>query len=222
MQNEERAEQMLREASERLQSIKTYSCIVLCQDRMNGTLRRQERIQSLFRAPRSVYLRWLGPFDGLQSSYVPERDGEGKFMARETGLKGMIGALTLSNDSPMVTSMYPHHFRTHETSVHFMVELSNRLVARARQMGKLRVTRIEDVDDPWMKTRATLVESEMSKDPKDELRWLRTELFFEHSTKLPLHFRLYGFDGGLFGEYAFSELRLNVDISAGAFELKKL
>lgn len=222
MQHEERLEQLMREATERIQSVKTYSCIVLCQDRMGGTLRRQERIQSLFRAPRAVYLRWLSPYEGLQTSYVPERDGEAKFMARETGLKGMVGALSLTHDSPMVTSMYPHHFRTHETSIHFMVNLSNRLIAKARGIGKMRVARIEEVDDPWLKSRATLVETEMSKDPKDDLRWPRTELLFDAASKLPLHIRLHGFDGGLFGEYAFSEFKPNIELSDRAFELKKL
>lgn len=86
----------------------------------------------------------------------------------------------------------------------------------------MRVARIEEVDDPWLKSRATLVETEMSKDPKDDLRWPRTELLFDAASKLPLHIRLHGFDGGLFGEYAFSEFKPNIELSDRAFELKKL
>ena len=94
--DEDRAELLLRAAAAKLETVNSYACTVLCQDRIGGTLRRQERIQSLFRAPQSVYLRWLpgGPFEGLQASYVPERDGRDKFMAREQGLTIVLAWLT--------------------------------------------------------------------------------------------------------------------------------
>lgn len=223
MDDIERAGQMLTAAMAELDSIKTYSCVVLCQDRIGGELRKQERIQSVFRAPRSVYLRWLpGPYEGLQASYVPERDGEGKFQAREKGLKGLVGAVSWANDSPIIDKMYPHHFRTHETSVFFLVQLSTQIALKAREIGKIRIAKLEEVTDPWLKRTATLVDSEMSQDSKDGLRWPRTELYFDKDTKLPLHFKLAAFDGGLFGEYAFSEFKKNIDVRPDAFELKKL
>ncbi len=221
--NEEQAELLLRAAAAKLERLSTYACTVLCQDRLRGTMRKQERIQSLFRAPRSVYLRWLpGPHEGLQASYVPERDGASNFMAREKGLKGLVGAITLPHRSPLVDSMYPHHFRTNETSVHHLVGLAIELVTKARAQGTLSVSKVEPLDDPLLGKRATRVDCELSKDPKDGLRWPRTELFFEHESELPLHLRLHDFDGGLYGEYAFVDLRPNVAVPPSAFELKRL
>lgn len=221
--DEERALELLRTAAAKLDHLNTYACTVLCQDRINGTLRKQERIQSLFRAPQSVYLRWLpGPHAGLQASYVPARDGKRSFMARETGLKGLVGAVTLPHHSPIVDSMYPHHFRTHETSIHHLVGLAKELLTKAQRAGKLRVLKIEELDDPLLRRRATRVDFELSKEAKDGLLWSRVELFFEHESQLPLHLRLHDFDGELYGEYAFVDLRPNASVGPAAFELKRL
>jgi len=218
-----RAEQLLKAALAELDNIKTYSSVVLCKDRIDGKERKQERILSYFRAPRAVYLRWLpGPYEGLQVSFVPERDGDRHFQARETGLKGLVGVQTWPHNAPLIDKMYPHHFRSHETSVFFLVRLSEEIASRARGLGKVRIRKIEEVTDPVLNRRATLVDSEMSQNPIDGLRWPRTELYFDEQTKLPLHFRLYAFDGGLFGEYAFSEFKPNVALGPDVFELKKL
>lgn len=221
--DEERALELLHTAAAKLDQISTYACTVLCQDRINGTMRKQERIQSLFRAPQSVYLRWLpGPHEGLQASYVPARDGKSSFMARETGLKGLVGAISLPHHSPIVDSMYPHHFRTHETSVHHLVGLATELVTKAQRAQKLRVRALEELDDRLLRRRATRVDCELSKEAKDGLFWSRVELFFEHDSQLPLHLRLHDFDGGLYGEYAFVDFKPNVSIAPTAFELKRL
>lgn len=220
--DEARAERLLAEAAARVSSLRSYACTVLCQERLGGTLRRQERIESLFRAPTSVYLRWVaGPFEGLQASHLPERDGPHKFMARESGLKGLVGALSLHHQSKLVDQLYPHHFRTHETSLHHLVGLAVELQRKARAAGTLRVLHLEEVDDALLKRRATRVDLELSKDPRDGLRWPRTELFFEHQSQLPLHLRLHDFDGTLAGEYAFVDLRPNLDVPTSAFELKR-
>lgn len=220
--DEVRAERLLTEAAARVAGLRTYACTVLCQERIGGRLRRQERIESLVRAPSSVYLRWVaGPFEGLQASHVPERDGPNKFMARESGLKGLAGALSLHHRSKLVDQLYPHHFRTHETSLHFLVGLSVELLTRARAAGKLRSLRLEEVDDAVLERRATRVDCELSRDPRDGLRWPRIELFFERQSQLPLHLRLHDFDGNLAGEYAFLDLRPNVELPASAFELAR-
>ena len=223
MDDTQRAEQLLSAAVEQLNHIQTYSCVVLCQDRIDGRERKLERILSYFRAPKSVYLRWLpGPYERLQVSHVPERDGERHFMARETGLKGLVGAQRWPHNAPLIDKMYPHHFRAHETSVFFLVQLSQEIATRARSMGKVRIRKVQEVSDPWLKRAATLVDSEMSSDPLDGLRWPRTELYFDTETKLPLHFRLHDFGGGLFGEYGFSEFKANAALGPEVFDLKKL
>jgi hypothetical protein len=223
MDNVERAEHLLRDASAALEKIQTYSAIVLCQDRIEGKMRKPERIFTYFKRPDSVYLRWLpGPYEGLQASFVRSRDGAGKFQARETGLRGMVGAMTWPDDSPLIDKMYPHNFRTHETSVVFLVQLATEISNRARAMGKLTVPRLEDTTDPVLRTPATLVVTQMSSSASDGLRWPKTEFYFDAATKIPLHFILHAFDGGLYGEYTFSELKANAAVADDAFTLKKL
>lgn len=223
MNHEKRAVKMLSVATKQLASIETYACVVICQERVGGVLRAPERIQSLFRAPGSVYLRWLdGPAAGLQTSYVPERDGEGKFMARAPGFMGMLGAMTLDCDSPLLSAMDPHHFHTFETSIHFMVRLLNRMMAMGQEEGTIRVMQADEVDDEWLGGRATRFDAELSTGSQEAPCWPRVTLYFDHASGLPLHLRLQEGDGQLFGEYAFAEFAPNVEVPPGAFELPKL
>lgn len=222
MDHEELATRMLEAAAARLEAVQTYACVVLCQERIAGEVRPRERIASVFRAPGSVYLRWDdGPLAGLQTSHVPERDGAGRFKARAPGIQGLFGALTLACDSPLVTAMNPHHFHTHETSVPFLVGLASRMVARARAARTIRVRRVDAVHDDWLGGEATCVDAELTAGPDEPPRWRRVQLFFEPATGLPLHLRLDGQDGELFGEYAFTQFVPGVDVPAGAFELGK-
>ena len=64
--------------------------------------------------------------------------------------------------------------------------------------------------------------TKLSDDPADGLRWPKTELFFDSVSALPLHFILHDFDGGLFGEYAFTEFEPKDTLPDDAFEVRKL
>ena len=219
----ERARQLLQEAGEAVEALKSYACVIHCNERINGKVRKAERIISRYERPGSVYLRWLkGPYEGLQASHVPHRDGEGKFQAREKGIKGLAGAVTFPHDSPIIDKAYPHHFRTHETSVVYLIELALEIQAKAVEMGKMTVIEVTDLDDPFLGRPATKVVCQLSSSPADGLRWLKTEFFFDHETKIPLHFKLYDFDGEMFGEYAFTEFEPGVSFSDDDFLLKKL
>lgn len=221
--NISQAKKLLKAAETAFKKVNSYSCEIHCQDRIKGKLRKPELIYSIWQRPSSVYLRWLpGPHKGLQVSFVPERDGEGKFMVRETGVKGMAGAITWKTDSGLIDKLYPHHFRPHETSLRFMLELTSDIFNRAQKMKKLEVDDIEKVKDEFIGREASVVVSHMSDNPADELRWSKAEFYLDSETGLPLHFKLFDFDGGLFGEYAFLKYRANIDISSDSFKLKKL
>lgn len=219
-----RGEQLMADAEAAMEAIETYTCVIHCHERLKGKLHKPESILSRFRRPRSVYLRWQrGPYEGLQCSYVPERDGADRFKARETGVKGLVGAKAWRHDDAMIDKMYPHHFRVRETSVVFLLELTADIQRRAREMGKITVERPPvDEDDRLLRRPATRLDCRLSGDPRDGLRWLRTQFWFDHETELPLHFKLYDFDGELSGEYGFTEFVPNAELPPDAFELPKL
>lgn len=213
----------MQEAKAAIEQLESYSCTIHCHERIKGKLRQPENIFSYFKRPRSVYLRWQkGPYEGLQASHVPQRDGADKFQAREKGLKGLAGAVTFPHESPIIDKAYPHHFRTHETSLVFLVELSIDIQQKAESLEKFEVEEIAEVQDIFSKKPATKIVCRLSSSPTDGLRWLRTEFYFDREMKLPLHFKLYDFDGKTTGEYAFTDLKPNIQLSDDHFTLKKL
>lgn len=219
----ERGRKLMVEAQAALEAIESYTCVIHCHERTKGKVRKPETILSRFRKPRSVYLRWLkGPYEGLQCSYDPSRDGPDRFMARETGMKGLVGARVYRHDDPLIDAMYPHHFRVHETNVAFLLELTARIQARAIELGKLTVEGLVEEKDAFLHRLASRLDCRLSADPKDGLRWLRTQFWFDHETKLPLHFKLYDFDGEMSGDYAFADFVPNAPLPPNAFETPKL
>lgn len=219
----EKLEEMMTASQKAMDAIESYTCVIHCQERIKGKLRKPESIFSRCKKPKSVYLRWQpGPYQGLQSSYVPERDGARKFKARLPGLKGLAGAMSLPHDSPLVEKTYPHHWLTHETNLVFLLDLSEEIMKKAMKLGKFEILESEEVTDRFIKRPATRVLSKLSANKADGLKWLKTEFFFDHETQLPLHFKLYDFDGEITGEYAFTDFKANVSLSERDFELNKL
>jgi hypothetical protein len=218
----EDVKELMAAAEKAFEAIDSYRCVIHCHEQFKK-LRKPESIFSYFKKPNSVYLRWQrGPHEGLQSSHVPHRDGPNKFQARESGIKGLAGAMTFPNDSPIIDKAYPHHFKTHETSVQHLLQLTNKIQKRAEELGKYSVIELIEVDDPLLKRRTTKAVSRLSDRPSDGLQWLRTEFYFELDTELPLHFKLFGFDGEMIGEYAFTDFTPNVTLTDDDFVLKKL
>jgi hypothetical protein len=206
-----------------LTKIESYTCVIHCHERLKGKVHKPESIFSRFKKPSSVYLRWQkGPYEGLQASHLPQRDGPDKFQARESGLKGLAGALTFPHSAPLIEAAYPHHFRTHETSVLHLMQLSTEIQQKAEALGKLTVVEIGEVQDQFLKRPATKIVCELSPDRQDGLRWQKTEFYMDRETKLPLHFKLYDFDGELSGEYAFTEFKPNAPLTDDDFALKRL
>lgn len=217
-----RAKALLKAANEAFNGVRTYSATIMCQDRIDGKTREKEYILTKFRKPTSVYLKWQpGPYEGMQCSYVPERDGKDQFMALETGMRGLLGIMTWDHDSSIISTLYPHHFRTYQTNIKYLIDLTNDIITRAEKIGKVEIVEVTDVVDPFVKRKATKILARLSNNKSDNLRWPQVEMYFDHQTKLPLHFKLYDFDGGLFGEYAFMNFKINVSVTDDDFTIKK-
>lgn len=213
---------LMTDAERAFEQVESYASVIHCHERIKGKVRKPESIFTYFKKPNSVYLRWQrGPYEGLQASHVPHRDGPNSFQARERGLKGLAGAITFPHTSPIIEKAYPHHFRTHETSVLHLMRLSIDIQRKAQELGTFSVTAISELKDPLLSLTVTKIESELSKDRAHGLKWLKTEFFFDHETTLPLHFKLYDFDGEMSGEYAFTGFRTNVPLTDDDFVLKK-
>jgi Protein of unknown function (DUF1571) len=215
-----RAKQLLKASNSAFAGVRTYTATIICQDRIKGKTRQREYIFTKFRKPINVYLKWQpGPYEGMQCSYLPKRDGKDRFQALETGMRGMLGIMTWDHDSSIIDALYPHHFRTFQTSIKYLIELTNGIILRAEKMNKVEILEITEVIDPFIKRKATKITAKLSDKKSDNLLWPKVELYFDHRTKLPLHFKLYAFDGGLYGEYAFINFKSNVALTDADFEI---
>jgi len=93
------------------------------------------------------------------------------------------------------------------------------ILNKAQGEGNIRVTEISDISDPVLKKPATKIEVLLSNNPEDGLMWWKVLLYFDRETKLPLHFRLYTFDGSVSGDYAFTRFIANTNITDADFDL---
>ncbi|MFN8256894.1 MAG: DUF1571 domain-containing protein [Bacteroidales bacterium] len=200
--------------------INDYEATIISTERIDGKLRDTEYIKNRYMNPGYIYLKWLpGPFEGMQASYNPKRDKPGEFMGKESGIKGIIGVKTWNNNDRLIKLLYPHHFTIHQTNLSYFMETMQMTVDKALRINKLNVTKIEDIKDKYTLKPATSVMVILSSNPSDGLKWLKVALFFDHSTKLPLHFILYDFSGNLFVESAFTNFRQNIGLKANDFEI---
>ena len=210
-------------AKERFAAINSYSSHLFCQEWWKKKKAPLEEMQTFYEKPGAVYLRWVGKrHKGLQASYLPDRDEADQFLARETGLRGMVGAIAWRNGSPLLDKLYPHHFTIHETSVANMVKLIDEIMTQAEPAGKIEILTLEEVDEAQLKQRCLHVVAKLSDNPRDGLRWPRVEIWAPLSIGLPLRVRLDDFGGGPQGDYVFSDFTVDCEVDANLYALPKL
>jgi outer membrane lipoprotein-sorting protein len=211
----------LHRAQETLARVRSYSCTILIRERHRGTLRGMERIRCLFARPNRVALTWQdgGEFAGLRVAYIEGRDEPGTFRGREAGFKGLIGTLHYRFDGAFVRRFYPHHYAPAQTNLFYVVDRTATQVAKARALGKIRVTGETRARSEWLAREADRVETVLSPDPADGLDYRRTVYYFDPATGLPLHLEFYDFDDQLKGLYVFTDFAPNAEIPDAAFDL---
>ncbi len=219
----EKAKQILNTSIKKFETVNNYKAVIVSTEIIKGKRNDTEYILTKFMSPNSIYLRWLpGLYEGMQVSYVPSRDGKKSFRGLEKGFAGILGEMKLKNSSMLVNTLYPHHFTPQETSLKYFIDMSQLILKNGIKKNAVKIISISTVIDKYLKRRATKIVVKLSDDPKDNLLWPKMDLYFDQETKLPLHFRLYSFEGGLSGEYAFTNFKENINITSGDFELKKI
>jgi len=212
---------LMKFAQEEYLKIKDYQATIITSEIIDGQVKKKEYILHKYLHPNHIYLKWLpGLYEGMQASYVPSRDKKNCFLARETGIKSMMGTKEWSNDDRLIKILYPHHFTIHQTSLVYFFETMQTIVKKATQMGKLNVISIEDVVDIYTYRQAIAVQVKLSENPKDGLMWSKVYIYFDKKQKLPFHFILYDFAGKKSGEYAFTNFKMNIGLRLSDFDIK--
>jgi hypothetical protein len=220
--NFQQALNLLQKAKLEFAKVNNYTAIIITKERFNGKWNKTEHVETRFMRPHSVYLRWLpGPYEGAEVSYVKKRDGNSHFLSYESGIKSVFGVTRWHVNNQIIRNLYPHHFNVRDTSIKYFIEVSDQILTRGKEMNHINVEKIEQVYDPYIGNPATKVYIRLSDNPDDGLYWSYIEIYFDQSTSLPLHFTLYGFNGEITGEYAFTNFVPNTNVTARDFVLQK-
>jgi Protein of unknown function (DUF1571) len=219
MSNIDKVEKALKMSIRLYGAIYSYSAIIKIRERINGKMMEEEHIKTVFLKPRRIYLEWLKPYQGMRSSYVPERDGRDNFQIEGYGISGAFGIFSWTNDSVLIDKIYPHRFRPYQTNLSYLFDLAMKTWNAAKKLGTIRVNELSPVDDPLMGGKAIKADVFFSDDPNQGVAFGRVVFYFDKNTGLPLHFEIYEHNGDLWGHYVFTEFKPNIDIDARIFDL---
>ena len=215
-------------------SIKAYSGInvydaeVWIQERIQGKLHNEERVHSVFvKSPLKMYFHWLpgGAFEGLQVSYVAERDGPNKYYALETGFRGLIGLQKYSFDNLLIKQLYPHFYPLKQYHLGFLINRLEANYRRAAELGKISIT-AEGLKETLIPGRRLRVfkctfPPDFPLDSMDGFRVGQSIVGYDEETSLPLFIENYNSEGQLHSRFKYMKFSPNPAIDASMFELKR-
>jgi len=216
--------QLYNKANDYFNSLTSYRSITLLEERHGGSIKGTEIVVCIYqKEPFSLYFGWQpgGLYDGLQATYVADRDGPDHFMALETGVRGLIGVKRWHLDSRIICGLYPHHFRMSQYHLGFLLKHVNEIHEKAQALGKIQVTDMGYKNDLIPGKRIKLFEIRLSDDPADGLLYKRSLIGFDETINMPLYIKTYNFDDELQLSYEITEFEPNAKIDPAIFELNK-
>ena len=177
------------------------------------------RMQVKFRRePFSVYMRFLNPEnEGRQVLYVAGRN-DGKLMVRETGLKGLVGTVSLRPDDPMILSESRHTI----TSMG-MANLARQVIDQWEAETRFGEVDVNFYGKADLAGRPAVVIEAAHPVPRREFPYARTRLWLDRETKLPVRVQQWAFGprGGEpvpVGDYTYTQVRTDVQLTARDFD----
>jgi hypothetical protein len=214
--------QLIDLAQRTLRAVDNYSCLMAKQERVRGRLEPDNLIELKIRhRPFSVYMRWLGPrwSVGQEVCYVAGRNQD-MMRVHAAGLKGLVGFVSISPDSPMVQER--SHHRISDAG---LANLTARLAAgwkAERSPSNLQVRIAEYELNHRRCDRVEITRRDPTIDPSASCR---TVVYFDKQNHLPVRLERYDWPcsgGPAPGElqecYSYLNLRFNVEMPDKLFD----
>lgn len=211
---------LVQEAKEAYAGVRSYRCLFIKRDYVNGQLQPYQFILMKVRTrPFSVYMRWLKPRAGREVLYVPHRYGP-KIIAHEVGVKGVVGTVEID----------PHSARARKESRHPITEIGIGNMIRKLERRWLLAARdpqysVEVKPNAKVGNRSCWCVKARSP-ARGRYEYFRVRVFFDKQHKLPIRFEGYSWptrqfpDGMLIEEYTYDRLELNVPLSELDFDVR--
>lgn len=212
---------LLGQAQQVFAGVKDYSCTMIKQERIAGTLSPQHVVSVAIRQePFSVYLKWLQPKAcvGQEACYVAGKN-DGKMRAKSHGILGTVGFVSVDPDDP----------RAKKTSNHTITEsgianLLKRFHERWQSELKFNRVAVQIGEFEYNKRRCTRVELTY-KEQIPGMQYYRNVVYFDKELHIPIRVELYdwpkagGTKGGDVIElYSYINIKLNAGLPAATWE----
>lgn len=212
---------LARSSQEALREVRDYEALFTKRELVNGQLKTQSMLLKLRREPFSVYLLFREPNAGREVLYVDGKNGN-KLLAHEgSGVKSLIGTVSLDPASPEAMDGSRHPI----TRIG-LANLLDAVIGQWESELKYGETAVQYYPNAKLgDVQCKVVESKHPV-PRKEFKFHMTRLFIDRTTNLPVRVEQYGWPTKgqtkppLVEEYTYSNLRTNVGLTDADFDPK--
>jgi hypothetical protein len=217
----DRAIDLLAKARQRFQDVQDYECILIKQERVNGTLLPEgAAIMKVRNKPFSIYLCCERPDSdrGLQACYVADQN-QGKMRVHPNGLFGIFGFVSIDPRDPRALEKNRHCIT--EAGLGNLLESTARSWATERRLNKTQVEIADDVINGRPCTRIVTVHPDRN---AGSFYGYRCVLWIDKEKLLPLGAETYDWPrlgsptgGELLEKYRLLDIRCNIGLKDSVF-----
>lgn len=211
---------LARSSQAALAKVKDYEATFNKRERIGKQVLVQTTTIKLRERPFSVYMRFVKPHAGREVVY---RDGqnEGKLLAHDTGLKSIIGTISLSPTSSLVMddNRYP-------ITMIGMSNMLGKVIDQWQAESKYKGVSVKYYPNAKLGDRVCQVIETSHSRQRSGQQFQMTRLYLEKKTNLPIRVEQFGFpkrngeDAPLLEEYTYSNIKTNIGLTDKDFDTK--
>lgn len=182
----DKALSLAKSSLEALDEVKDYTCVFVKQERVDGQLLDEERLEMKVRhKPFSVYMRFIQPesLAGQEAIYV-EGGNDGKLVAHANGLKGKVVG-TISLDPTGFLAMRNNRYPITNAGMKNLVTL---LVQLGQRKDLLKDCRVAFIDDGKIGDRSCMLIEISNPRPVGDFRLAKAKIWLDREWNVPLGF----------------------------------
>ncbi len=211
--------ELARQSLERLRDVHDYECHFTKRERIDGQLKTQVMKMRIREQPFSLYCLFGEPHAGREILYVAGRNN-GEMLAHEgSGLKSLIGTISVPVDGPR--AMAENRHPVSQAGLRNLLQLLIRQWELETRYGEITVTYYPHAR---IGNTACRVIQTVHPQPRKQFLYHITRLYLDESTGLPLRLENYGWPPNeraippLMEEYTYLNVRTNIGFTDRHFD----
>jgi hypothetical protein len=214
-------------SQETLETVKDFDATFCKQELVNNRLYPHMMFIKYRNKPLSVYLRFNKPHEGREVIYFEGRN-DGKLLAHETGIKGVVGTVSLTPTSKKALSEGRHPIT--KIGLHNMLQEVIQQWERETKYGEVNIkyfpnAKLKNSNPMLRELECKVIESSHPR-PRKQFPYHLTRLYIDKKMNLPVRVEQYGFPPRpgaappLIAEYTYWNIRTNVGLKNADFDTK--